>query len=239
MEDTDKHWRLWGELDPYRGVCYPEGLAAEFWESGESYITRLLDAIGPIARSSALDFGCGVGRILRPLSMQFEHITGVDISPAMLEHARSNVPGAELLGRIPITGQFDLVHSCLVLQHIPVKRGLEIIKQLRACVAAGGVLALQVPTEVQHSWAYRIKHSMPAARFLFNALQGKPLREPLMQMNAYPVEAISETLGESEQWTIADSKGLIFLCRPGTQVARDAKHQSTQITENNGAVERD
>lgn len=115
----------------------------------------------------------------------------------MLSHARSNVAGAELMDHIPNT-QFDLVHSCLVLQHIPVKRGLEIIEQLRACVAPGGVLAVQVPLETRRSWVYRIKHALPAARFVFNALQGKPLRQPLMQMNAYPAEVVSSALGTSD-----------------------------------------
>ena len=211
-EKTDKHWRLWGELDPYRGVCYPQGLSGDFWESGEAYVARLLAAIGKCGSSRALDFGCGVGRILRPLSFRFEHVTGVDISPAMLAQARYHVPAADLREDIPETS-FDLVHACLVLQHVPVKRGLEIIKRLWGCVGEGGVLAIQFPTAVQHSWIYRIKHAVPAARFLFNVLQGKPLREPLMQMNAYSVQDICATLGISNFSTLPyTSESIVFIC---------------------------
>ena len=222
LEDTDKHWRLWGELDPYRGVCYPDGLSSEFWESGERYVKSLLDGIGPVERSRALDFGCGVGRILRPLSTQFPHVTGVDVSPAMLTHARRNVPDAELLDHIP-PGPFDLVHSCLVLQHIPVKRGLEIIQKLQACVASGGVLAVQVPLKVRHSGIYGMKHALPAMRFLFNAVQGKPLREPLMQMNAYPVEEIESALGPCKPRWLENPpcEGAIFIWRRNGAVDRD------------------
>lgn len=90
----------------------------------------------------------------------------------MLEHSRRKVPGAKLLNHIP-SEEFDLVHSCLVLQQIPVNRGLEILKVLQECVATGGILAVQVPTEIRHSWIYHIKHALPGLRFLFNVLQGK------------------------------------------------------------------
>lgn len=212
MEDTDKHWQLWGELDPYRGVCYPEGLSADFWESGERYVKSLMGSIDPLRRGSALDFGCGVGRILSPLSARFALVTGVDVSPVMLEHARRNVPGAELISKIP-GGLFDLVHSCLVLQHIPVKRGLEILRQLQACVAPGGVLAIQVPLEVRHSWVYRIKHALPGARFIFNVLQGKPLRQPLMQMNGYSADQIESTIGDVRWIENPPCEGAIFVWR--------------------------
>jgi ubiquinone/menaquinone biosynthesis C-methylase UbiE len=42
----------------------------------------------PHQRQSALDFGCGVGRMARSFASQFESYTGVDISEAMIEQAR-------------------------------------------------------------------------------------------------------------------------------------------------------
>jgi trans-aconitate methyltransferase len=217
VEDTDRHWKLWGELDPYRGVCYPEGGdSPEFWESGERYTTSLLNAIARIYPSrgceNALDFGCGVGRILRPLATRYRRVVGVDISPAMLALARRNVPEAELTAQLP-DERFDLVHSYLVLQHIPPRRGLEIVRRLRRCVAPGGVIALHAPVEVRHSPVYRVKHAVPALRFLLNALQGKPLREPLMQMNPYPVRQMCEALESDETWIIPRHDGLIFCGR--------------------------
>jgi trans-aconitate methyltransferase len=230
VENTDEHWQLWGELDPYRGVCYPAGLSEEFWESGERYAKCLLDVIGPVRRGSALDFGCGVGRILRPLSARFAHVAGVDVSPAMLGHSRRNVPGAELLDHVP-SGRFDLVHSCLVLQHIPAKRGLGIIKQLQECVAPGGALAIQIPLAVRYSWAYRVKHAFPGLRFLFNALQGKPFREPLMQMNAYSVAEISATVGAGDLRWIENPPcaGALFVW----------KRNAIGTVEEDGAVDQD
>lgn len=213
MENTDKHWRLWGELDPYRGVCYPDGLTAGFWQSGERYVESLLNKIGPVARGSALDFGCGVGRILRPLAARFQYVAGVDIAPAMLSHATRNVPSAELQDHIPQDRQYDLVHSCLVLQHVPVERGLEIIRQLQRCCAPGGVLAIQVPLEMHHSLVYRAKHAVPWLRFLFNVLQGKPVRMPLMQMNAYSASQIEGVVGAARWLENPPCEAAVFVWR--------------------------
>lgn len=214
MENTDKHWRLWGKLSPYRGVCYPQVTESEFWTSGETYVKWLLERLTrlyPTLRcETALDFGCGVGRILRPLAARYANVTGVDIAHGMLSEAKRNVPGADLCEQIP-ERQFDLVHSSLVLQHIAVNRGLEIVRRLTRCVAPGGVIALQAPVVVKHNIAYRVKHALPWLRFIFNAVQGKPVREPLMAMNAYPVETLCEILGCS---VILPYKGtLIFIAQ--------------------------
>jgi trans-aconitate methyltransferase len=191
MENTDRHWQLWGELDPYRAVCFPNGQDCTFWKSGEDHIQLILTAQArfyPQApHNTAIDFGCGVGRLLRPLALYFSHVIGIDISAGMLAEARRNVPTAELTDHIP-RQQASLVHSYLVLQHIPPRRGIEIVRRLASCVEPQGVIAVQVPVETSHlsnSLAYRVKHALPACRFAFNLLQGKRLREPLMQMNAY------------------------------------------------------
>ena len=42
-----------------------------------------------VARDDALDFGCGVGRLTQALAERFERVVGVDVSPRMIEAARS------------------------------------------------------------------------------------------------------------------------------------------------------
>lgn len=204
MENTDHHWQLWGELDPYRGVCFPAGHDADFWKSGEDHIDWVVSAQARFypqaARNTAIDFGCGVGRLLRPLGSYYGHVIGVDISPGMLAEARRNVPNAELTDQIP-SQRASLVHSYLVLQHIPARRGIEIVRKLVSCVEPGGVIAVHVPVETRKSSAYHVKHALPAFRFAFNLLQGKKLREPLMQINNYSLKEMCEVL---QQAGIAD-----------------------------------
>src|SRR3954465_26629 len=63
-----------------------------------------------------LDVGCGTGKSFLPLLARGYEVTGCDLSPAMVEHARAAAAGkAELLVAdardLPLLGRFDLVTS--------------------------------------------------------------------------------------------------------------------------------
>src|SRR5947209_17814502 len=102
MENTDAHWKRWGNRDPYRGVLFHERYKRrslnenlnEFFDTGESYIGSLmqhLEVLYPgLPRRTAVDFGCGVGRLSIPLAKRFQNVIGVDISSGMLDEARRN-----------------------------------------------------------------------------------------------------------------------------------------------------
>jgi SAM-dependent methyltransferase len=54
------------------------------------------------AGGPVLELMCGTGRVLLPLAEAGFTLTGVDISPAMLEIARANLADAELLDRVTL-----------------------------------------------------------------------------------------------------------------------------------------
>jgi len=75
---------------------------------------------------SALDFGCGAGKMIRLLRcIQGLRLVGTDVNAAQIEWARANVPGVEfdvnaLEPPLPYTaGEFDLVWAASVFTHIP------------------------------------------------------------------------------------------------------------------------
>ena len=85
----------------------------------------------PRRRESALDFGCGLGRLTRALSRRFESAIGLDLSETMVERARNlnaAVRGCEFrVNTWPdlrdfSEQSFDLVYSGRVLQHLPGQR---------------------------------------------------------------------------------------------------------------------
>ncbi len=230
MENTDAHWKQWGSRDPYRGVLFDEKYKKsslnenlnEFFDTGESYIGSLMhyvDLLYPgLPRRTAVDFGCGVGRLSIPLARRFQSVIGVDISPAMLDEAHKNcssfgisnanfVSSDDLLSQVPAGVQ--LVQSYIVLQHIPVKRGLLIAKHLLGKLAPGGVCALQVPVDRDPARLKRVvyfcKHALPVSRYLLNLIQGKAIDEPLMQINPYPIRAVYdlfESAGLRNVWLL-------------------------------------
>ena len=100
---SDTEWQAWGEKDPYFGVLTEERyrkrkLTAEaleeFFRTGRRHIEEILAAcrrhFGDISTQRSLDFGCGVGRTLIPLSEVSEVCVGVDIAGAMLQEAARN-----------------------------------------------------------------------------------------------------------------------------------------------------
>src|SRR4051812_36791603 len=161
--DAQRHWRKWGEQNPFFGVLsHPKFLNVnlteqsleEFFQSGEHHVSNLYSTIecklraGIFQPQSVLDYGCGVGRLLIPFARRAPTVTGVDISPSMLEQAAKNcaergatevrlLPASELESLPP--NRFDLVHSYIVFQHIPVAEGEPLLRRLIGLIAVGGI----------------------------------------------------------------------------------------------------
>jgi len=179
---TDWHRRQWEDLgrrDPYWAVLSHPGKRGGRWDreaffaTGEteiSVVVARLDALGVAWRpGTALDFGCGVGRLSRALSERFERVLAVDVADAMLDEARAvnaDRPNLEFLrddgiplGAVP-DATVDLLYSNITLQHVP-RPGQ------RACLAAfarvlrpGGALVFQTPARhdlgTAKGWLHRL-----------------------------------------------------------------------------------
>src|SRR5277367_1629330 len=99
---TDHEWEEWGRRDPYFGVLtHPrfrranltEAAKSEFFESGRLHVEYVMQVVrkhidADFTPKRALDFGCGVGRILIPLAQVTQEVVGVDVSPSMLHEAK-------------------------------------------------------------------------------------------------------------------------------------------------------
>lgn len=212
---SDSDWRKWGEIDPYFGVVsfdeFKAGRIADnrarFFDTGRREIEVVMNDIamryGDVARRRALDFGSGVGRLALPLAERYDDVVGVDISDAMIAEARENcvdagVSNAQFVlsddGLTRLAGAFDLVHSYIVLQHIPVGRGLALTAQMLSRLAPGGVAclhySLQRTLPPARELVYALKHRVPFGRLVMNLLQRRPWDAPAMQMNNYPLARI-------------------------------------------------
>ncbi|MFM7350558.1 MAG: class I SAM-dependent methyltransferase [Erythrobacter sp.] len=240
MADSDDNWRLWGERDPYYGVLTDPRFRRDriadnrelFFFEGQAYVAHWLAELercfGPVPRGRALDFGCGVGRLTIPLSDHFASVTGLDISEGMLDEARRNSAGRAIeyllsddaLSRAE--GTFDLVTSVIVLQHIPVARGMAILSRLLARVGPGGGCLIQVATKRHEGpWGrlrYAIRHRVPGGQTITNLLGGRAPGTPVMEMNAYPLEdvlalfrehGLADTLVRHERDSSSDSATIL------------------------------
>ncbi len=124
---------------------------------------RYAESIQPLhEKKCALDFGCGVGRLTQALAAHFERVCGVDISPAMIQHARTYqgpegrseflVNEATDLRRFP-DGRFDFVYSSITLQHMPPRLARQYIAEFLRVLDPAGLLLFQMPSRRQGKWA--------------------------------------------------------------------------------------
>ncbi len=133
---------------------------SDFFEKGETEISAAMSRVPsfPQEKDRALDFGCGVGRLTRAMSMRFNHCVGVDISEQMIAMAkelncdRQNcefvVNPSEHLELFP-DKYFDFVYSSIVLQHLVHRSSiLAYIREFCRVLKAGGLLIFQVPSYI-------------------------------------------------------------------------------------------
>ena len=218
---TDSDWEKWGASAPYFGVLSENRFRAEnlrdsdreeFFRTGEQHVAMVFDVIEKwiapgFSPRSVLDFGCGIGRLAIPFARRASQVTGVDVSQSMLKAAarRCEEVGAGNVRLIrsgdleDVTGSHDLVHSYIVLQHIPWQRGRQLVQRLARLVAPGdGVIALQVLTSCNAApWrrsVAKLRYAIPPIHWLRNMLARRPFLEPVMPMHVYDVAAMRRDL---------------------------------------------
>ncbi|GAA4005831.1 class I SAM-dependent methyltransferase [Sphingomonas humi] len=211
MPDSDRDWSKWGRSDPYFAVLAHPQFGREtiaehrdaFFQTGEHYVASVLAGLeassGAFPRRRALDHGCGTGRLTIPLSRAFEQVVALDVAPEMLAEAERNARGANrdnihfhqaddrLSG---VAGSFDFVLSHLVLQHVPVERGLLIFERLIELVAPGGAFHVSVSVRNDRGSRralYWASARLPLVKGVQNLLRGDAWGTPAMQMNDYPL----------------------------------------------------
>jgi SAM-dependent methyltransferase len=164
LEQLQKNWDELGKIDPLWAILtIPDRKGGkwnteEFFASGQREIATLMgiaQALGyPMHRETALDFGCGVGRLTQALSSWFKRCSGVDIAPSMIELARRyNAHGSNceyLLNaqgdlRIFADSSFDLVYSSIVLQHVEPRYSTLYIREFVRVLRPGGLVVFQLP----------------------------------------------------------------------------------------------
>lgn len=221
MMSTDKAWEKFGKSDPYFGVLADERFASDsiaenrdaFFDTGRSSVAHILsryqEHFGPVQRGRALDFGCGVGRLTFPLAQEFASVLGLDISPSMLAEAETN---ADRLGLSNVqfaladdrlsnaVGEFDFVNSYIVLQHIPVRRGLAILSRLVEKVRPGGGFHVHFSVRTDSLMSRSVwwaSHHIPGVKIWQNIQCGRRWNAPAMQMNNYPLNrAVVQLAGQ-------------------------------------------
>jgi SAM-dependent methyltransferase len=156
LRDTDEDWKgiagepyygVFSHLEYFRENLTPERLES-FWASGRNDIDTQLGLLrqhyGTFEPRTAIDFGCGVGRLTRAMAAVVDLVHGIDVAPGMLEEARrGSPPNIRFSDSLP-DEQVDWISSSIVFQHIHPAKGVPLFRQLLDRLAPGGGITVQL-----------------------------------------------------------------------------------------------
>jgi SAM-dependent methyltransferase len=174
---------------------------ASFAASGERDLEEnVLDGLAVSPRWSVLEIGCGMGRLVKPLSEQVARVVGVDLSEEMLRLARdycadrSNVELARTDGRLDFLADdsFDFVFSHIVFQHLPRKAYAEVyFREAFRVLVPGGIFRVQVDGRSRQVFRRWIADSWSGVVY-----SGRELRHRLERLGF----RVTELRGEGTQY---------------------------------------
>jgi len=96
-----------------------------------SNISQFLQSVGDVSGLTVLDAGCGEGYLSRILTQRGANVTGIDISPRLVEMARAKDPTGKITYQVADLSQplpayqdhFDLIASFFVFNDVSDYRG--------------------------------------------------------------------------------------------------------------------
>jgi SAM-dependent methyltransferase len=216
LEFVRRTFEKLGREDPLYGVLTDPTRRHNRWDRTEFFATgvsEIADVIEhaerrglKVERTSALDFGCGVGRLSQALAAHFEKVVGIDIAAAMIARANEfNRFGDRVQYVVNVaddlalfeTGRFDFVYSNITLQHIPPDSSANYIREFFRVLKPGGAAVFQV-----HSGrAYRPR----SLRALLYTVRRRYLRRASKiargkapyEMHYLPLEQVNALVAES------------------------------------------
>jgi len=124
-----------------------------FINSGERDSKRILDGIKIDYSWYVLDIGCGIGRLLRPLSKRFKYICGVDVSKEMVLKGKKWLTGLCNVDILENNGidlsffkdnTFDFVYAYIVFQHMSKEIFHNYLLEINRVLKPSGLLKFQI-----------------------------------------------------------------------------------------------
>jgi SAM-dependent methyltransferase len=150
--DMKSDWDVRAAEGAHKAIaCDDAQNEAAFRASGERDIALILEGLPGIlpGHESALEIGCGTGRLLEPLARHFHQVFGVDVSGEMVRLGRERLAHLPHLhfeeidgqGTLPFPGDnFDFCFSYITFHHIPVKSVVRrYIDETHRVLKGGGV----------------------------------------------------------------------------------------------------
>ncbi|HEX2768740.1 MAG TPA: methyltransferase domain-containing protein, partial [Geobacteraceae bacterium] len=206
FHQLEENWERFAQADPMWAILTDPAKKGNKWEPGEFFATGIKDIQGLFnylkgidispSLDSALDFGCGVGRITQALAMRFATATGIDIAPSMIREAKRNnrfdVNCRYMLNQrndleMFADGTFDFIYSVITLQHIRPLYIRNYLVEFMRVLKPNGILVFQLPSRL-----YGVPTPLQEIDYAIEPTS----KEPRMEMHGIPKEELIEFIEE-------------------------------------------
>jgi len=165
--DMKADWNRRAQVSARAAILSHDRGDEAFRASGEADAAFIRGLLGDADRSGwrAIDYGCGIGRLVEPLSRDLREVIGVDISDEMVRQASERLAGNPRVrfqalandGRLPFPdGSFDLAWSVYVFQHLPRAAFHSAMKEISRVVRPGGTFLVHL------NYPYTLKRKVQA-----------------------------------------------------------------------------
>lgn len=230
LERLKDDWESLAKADALGAILTDQAKAGRGWQldeflaTGEAEIVTVMEHLSRLGQApefggSALDFGCGVGRLTQALARRFALSVGVDISREMVQQAErlNQYQNCQYLvnteAHLPFHGgQFAFIYCNIVLQHVPPRFAEQYLREFIRILKPAGVLVFGVQDSFAmpnlSSRVTRIRQTI-RIRSRIKRLIGKSKGE--MLMHCLPENAVLGALGSEAkvvdtQWTNTAAK---------------------------------
>jgi SAM-dependent methyltransferase len=217
LDRVQRDWDCYASTDPFWAILTDPnrkngGWDEEaFFETGRQEIGELMEYLAglrPVASrtarlTSALDFGCGVGRLSRALAGYYDEVVGLDISPTMVSLAQTHNAHLGRCTFLENSGpdlaavrgrKFDLIYSSITLQHMPPRYSRQYVRNLLKLLAPGGLFVFQLAGESTLSAGNRLLRTLYNEVYRRRVLKDEP---PWMDVYGIPKQRVIALLERS------------------------------------------
>lgn len=155
FDAEEMFWKnVYTETDAMRKIVWGASDDKMFNKNTEKEGEFIKKALDITDEDVVLDYGCGLGRLMKHIAPATKAIVGLDVSNSIIAMSKKYLDGhnnvntlhCSGLGESPISpNSVDKIYSFIVLQHINKYKCLYILQNLKHCLAPGGRALFQFP----------------------------------------------------------------------------------------------
>ena len=220
LDKLRKNWEQFGRDDPYWAILTDPAKRGQKWDieafyrSGQREIGHLMHFLEnhdiQVAKQTALDFGCGAGRLTQALADYFESVIGIDIAESMIELGRKRNPRPDRVAYLHNSKpdlrkleneSIDLIYSNITLQHIPPAHIRSYLTEFMRVLRPEGLLVFQLPAGIRTrdeagKWSWQGWLARQIYRLGLDGLYRRIryFNQPIMDMHWLPKKEVEQLM---------------------------------------------